>query len=86
MSGNHVHITYFPSEKDHPHGSIGGNNTALHLPGRSSVQGLALQFSWPSDGELAVRYLRELAAVATDLADQVQRRIEDETVKAVLES
>lgn len=84
--GNHVHVNYFPSEHDHPTGSIGRNNVALRFESMGTFQDLTLQFSHPDEDALAVRYLRELAAAATDLADQVQKGMEDATAEAVLQS
>lgn len=83
--GAHVSITYWPTTSDRPQPSIHSNIVALRLAALSSYQGVQLQFS-PGDDQNALRYLRELAGVATDLADQVQRKLEDETVKGLLSS
>lgn len=74
MSGAHVHITYFPTETDRPYGTIGDNNVALHVTRSASYQSLTLQFSYPADDASAIRYLRALAAAATDLADDLEQR------------
>lgn len=53
---------------------------AVGIPVIDLMPQLKVQFS-PTDPEAAIRYLRQLAAVATDLADQVQDRV----ARAVLE-
>lgn len=80
-------LALIPDENDSPYGRMCGsasNIPAIDFAGPYRSGG-TMQFQ-PGELHVALRYLRELAAVATDLADQVQTRLEDETVKAVLES
>lgn len=83
-----IHFSYFAGEGDSPgrnfHASDYGNwIPALYLTDHLGT--MAIQWQ-PNELPEAVRYLRELAAVATDLADQVQKQLEDATVEAVLQS
>lgn len=78
MSGGaHVSFTYWPEPDDHPAGRIGGNNSSLHFNRLGGFQGAHLQFHSPSGDKQAIQYLRELAASATDLADQLERKVEE---------
>lgn len=75
-------LAYFPETTTEPHATFADNGIpALYVTGvHSTTDDIRLQFR-PSDLAEAVRYLRQLAAVATDLADQCQ----DAIAKAVLE-
>lgn len=77
MSGAHVNVTYWPEPNDHPRGCIGSNNSALHFASSAQFQSVHLQFHHPADDKRTIQYLRELAAAATDLADQLERKVED---------
>lgn len=85
--GSHTSITHWPTLEDHPRGKVNDNHSVLYLTSQFSFQSVHVQFgTTPEALALTVQYLRELAAAATDLADQVQHKLEDATVAAVLES
>jgi hypothetical protein len=86
MSGAHMTTTFYPLAEDAPRSNLyavpdGSVRPVLRLAALGSFQQVDLTLM-PDDPAAAVRYLRQLAAVATDLADEVQ----DATVKAVLSS
>lgn len=83
--GAHMNVTYWPTPDDSPHGQVNDSHTVLYITNQFHFQSAHVQFS-ANDAAFTVQYLRALAAAATDLADQVQQKLEDDTVKAVLES
>lgn len=90
MSGGGAHFsaTYFPTTEDHPRAEIHSEIAVVRLSSTPSYQSVTLQWS-PGDEKQALQYLRELVAAATDLADEIERTIDDreqQVTEAVLGS
>lgn len=70
----YVQCTYMPDPDAEPAGTLNPSRSGAGIPVLRLHQdygSFSVQFD-PDDPAAAIRYLRQLATVATDLADQVQ--------------
>lgn len=81
MSDN-LYVSYLPDPGVEPRGTFGPSAIpAIYLTRQYDGLDLRIQFD-PNDPAETIRYLRELAAVAADLADQVEKAADDEYATA----